>query len=74
MNEQMVACFRDYFGDGPENLPSFWMAWSRAWNFGRGEMAWEVNKTMDDEAAEGIGAIGINVAVLELCKRELNNE
>ncbi len=55
MNEQMVACFRDYFGADPESLPSFWMAWSRAWNFGRGEMAWQVTKTIDDETAEGIG-------------------
>jgi hypothetical protein len=74
MNEQMVACFKDYFGADPEMLPSFWMAWSRAWNFGRGEMAWQVTKAIDDETAEGIGAIGINVAIQELCKKELNGE
>lgn len=74
MNEQMIACFRDYFGASPESLPSFWMAWSRAWNLGRGEMALGVIKIMDSEAAEGIGAIGLNVAVLEICKKELNNE
>jgi hypothetical protein len=37
-------------------------------------MAWQVNKTIDDETAEGIGAIGINVAIQELCKKELNGE
>lgn len=74
MSDQMKACFRDHFGGDPDQLPSFWMAWNRAWNFGRGEIALEIQKAVDDETAEGIGAIGINVVILEICKKELNNE